>query len=49
MVQLKDITMAETLDIFPSVCDLLQVLVLTIAKDGIVYDDSLDAIIFVCC
>ena len=49
MVQSKDITMAETFDVFPDVCDLLQVLVLTIAKDGIVYNDSIYVIILICC
>ena len=49
MVQLKDITMAETLDVFPDICDLLQILVLTIAKDGVVYNDAIYAIILICC
>ena len=49
MVQLKKIAMAETLDIFADICDLLQILVLTIAKDGIVHNDAIYGVIFVCC
>ena len=49
MVQLENIAMAETLNVFPEVCDLLQVLVLTIAKNWIVHNDAIYAIIFVCC
>ena len=41
--------MAETFDVFPDVCDLLHVLVLTIAKDGVVYNDTVYAIILICC
>lgn len=49
MVQLKNIAMTETLDIFADVCDLLQVLVLTIAKDRVVHKDAIYTTIFVCC
>lgn len=48
MVQLKDIVIAETFDIFTDICDLLQILVLTIAKDRIVHDDTIYSVIFVC-
>ena len=49
MVQLKKIAMAETLDIFADICDLLQILILTISKDWIVHNDAIYGIIFVCC
>ena len=49
VVQFKDIAMAETLDVFHDVCDLLQVLVLTIAKYWIVHNDAIYAIIFIGC
>lgn len=49
MVQLKDIAIAKTLDIFADICNLLQILVLTIAKYGIVHDDAIYSVIFACC
>lgn len=49
VVQLKDVAVAETLDVFADASHLLQVLVLTIAEYGIVHNDAMYTIIFVCC
>lgn len=49
MVQLKKIAMVETLDILADIGDLLQILVLTITEDGIVHNDAIYGVIFVCC
>lgn len=40
--------MAETLDVFTDIRNLLQVLVLAVAKDWVVYNDAIYDIIFIC-
>ena len=37
--------MAQTLDVFTDVGDLLQVLILTVVEDGVVDDDAVDSIV----
>lgn len=40
--------MTEPLDVFAYVCDLLQILVLSVIEDRVVDDDSIDITVGVC-
>lgn len=47
LVHVEDVLVAQTLDILADVHDLLQVLVLAVVEDGVVYDDAVDLGVFV--
>ena len=47
LVQVKNVLVTESLDIFADICDLLEVLILTIIEDRIVDDDTINAIIMI--
>lgn len=47
LVHVEDVLVAQTLDILADVHDLLQVLVLAVVEDGVVYDDAVDFGVFV--
>ena len=47
LVQIKNVLVTESLDIFADICDLLEVLILTIIKDRIVDDNTINAIIMI--
>lgn len=47
LVHVEDVAMRKTFNIFVHSDDLLEVLVLAIAKDGVVDDDTVDGIILI--
>jgi hypothetical protein len=47
LVHVEDVAVAETLDIFGDVDDLLQVLVLAVVEDRVVDDDAVDVVVVV--